>query len=385
MGERERARAIERYMAGEKPAAIYGSRRRSRSWFYKWLKRSRAGSKTWYVERPRKSPRQTASAVEQQVAALRGDLRREGIFYGADAIRWELEQARAQTVPSVRTIGRMLVRRQLVERRTKRYEPKGKNYPSLQAVRPGDVHQSDFVGPVRFYSLNTVDLATGRGAAQPLLTRAGQQTVDALWASWGRLGMPRHQQVDNEAVFYGSPTHPRGMGILIRLCLLYGVEVWFIPPGEPWRNGVVEKFNDHWQQKFFRRLTMTSAAQLVRASLSFEHRHNSRYRYRKLKGKTPAEALQDSTVALRFPPNPQPPQHPLPKPETGRCHLIRFIRSNQLVGIFGESSPVPPEAACEYVQATVDVASQELQIYLEGKLLDVLALLTVHDVLAGET
>ena len=203
MGERERARAIERYMAGEKPAAIYGSRRRSSS---RWQRYAGICAGKGFSTAPTRS-----------------------------AGSWS--RPRAQTVPSVRTIGRMLVRRQLVERRTKRYEPKGKNYPSLQAVRPGDVHQSDFVGPVRFYSLNTVDLATGRGAAQPLLTRAGQQTVDALWASWGRLGMPRHQQVDNEAVFYGSPTHPRGMGILIRLCLLYGVEVWFIPPGEPCATG----------------------------------------------------------------------------------------------------------------------------------------------------
>ena len=31
------------------------------------------------------------------------------------------------------------------------------------------------------------------------------------------------------------------MGHLIRLCLTYGVEPWFTPPREPWRNGVVEK------------------------------------------------------------------------------------------------------------------------------------------------
>ena len=56
----------------------------------------------------------------------------------------------------------------------------------------------------------------------------------------------------------GSPTHPRGMGPLIRLCLLYGVNLWFIPPAEPWRNGVVEKFNDHYRQKFLAKVTMTS-------------------------------------------------------------------------------------------------------------------------------
>jgi transposase InsO family protein len=40
------------------------------------------------------------------------------------------------------------------------------------------------------------------------------------------------------------------MGPLIRLCLHHGVEPWFIPVSEPWRNGVVEKFNDHYQVRF---------------------------------------------------------------------------------------------------------------------------------------
>jgi hypothetical protein len=37
---------------------------------------------------------------------------------------------------------------------------------------------------------------------------------------------------------------------LIRLCLHNGVEPWFIPMADPWRNGVVEKFNEHYEQKF---------------------------------------------------------------------------------------------------------------------------------------
>lgn len=49
---------------------------------------------------------------------------------------------------------------------------------------------------------------------------------------------------------FGSPTHPRGMLPLIRLCLHNGVEPWFIPMADPWRNGVVEKFNEHYEQKF---------------------------------------------------------------------------------------------------------------------------------------
>jgi len=93
------------------------------------------------------------------------------------------------------------------------------------------------------------------------------------------MGIPENLQVDNELVFYGSPTHPRGMGPLIRLCLRYGVKLWFIPPSEPWWNGVVEKFNDHYQQKFLDKVTMSSMPQLRQESRAFEHRHNLKDKY----------------------------------------------------------------------------------------------------------
>ena len=116
--------------------------------------------------------------------------------------------------------------------------------------------------------------------------------MDALWATWHRLGLPGHIQVDNEMVFYGSPAHPRGMGLLIRLCLGQGIEPWFIPLREPWRNGVVEKFNDHYGSKFLARTDVPEATALGPAHRAFEQKHNSRYRYTKLDGQTPLMALQ---------------------------------------------------------------------------------------------
>ena len=47
-------------------------------------------------------------------------------------------------------------------------------------------------------------------------------------------------------VFYGSPAHPRGMGLLIRLCLGQGIEPWFIPCESPgatgwWRSSTISR------------------------------------------------------------------------------------------------------------------------------------------------
>ena len=137
-------------------------------------------------------------------------------------------------------------------------------------------------------------------------------------------------------VFYGSPTHPRGMGSLIRLCLAYGIQVWFIPPGEPWRNGVIEKVNDHYRQKFLHRTALCSYDALKVESLSFEQKHNRCYRYSKLGGKTPLQALAMSHKALRFPDEPEAPRYPLPKPQTSKYHLVRFIRSDAQLNVFSE-------------------------------------------------
>ena len=150
-------------------------------------------------------------------------------------------------------------------------------------------------------------------------------------------------QIDNAMYFYGSPTHPRGMGPLIRLCLHNGVEPWFIPVAEPWRNGAVEHFNNFYQQRFLDKLIINSVDDLKVGTLAFEQRHNSKYRYSKLGGKTPIKALAQSKLELRFPDQEEAPKHRLRRPETGRYHLVRLIRSNRKLDIFGELFPVPAE------------------------------------------
>ena len=167
-------------------------------------------------------------------------------------------------------------------------------------------------------------------------------------------------------VFYGSPTYPRGMGPLIRLCLHYGIEFWFIPQSEPWRNGVVEQFNNHYQQKFLDRVPIQTEAELQEGALAFEQKHNSRYRYSKLNGKTPLEALaRAEKKPLRFPPGQTAPVAPLKKPESGSYHLIRFIRSDCWLDIFGERFRVSPDLQYEYVVATINVKEQKLKLLHE--------------------
>ena len=53
------------------------------------------------------------------------------------------------------------------------------------------------------------------------------------------------------------------------------------------------------------------------------------------------------------------------KPETGRYHVVRLIRSDLKLNIFGEIFRVPPELRLEYVVATINVKEQKLKLFLD--------------------
>ena len=83
-----------------------------------------------------------------------------------------------------------------------------------------------------------------------------------------------------------------------------------------------------------------------------------------LKGDTPLKTLAASNVKLRFPAEEEPPKHPLGKPEVGKYHVVRLIRSDLKLNILGELFSVPPKVKLEYVVATIDVKEQKLKLYL---------------------
>ena len=223
--KQDRIQAVRRFLAGEKPEAICTSMGRSRSWLYKWIARYDENDHSWCESRPRRPDRvanRTPSEVEEIVKMVRLNLYNRDLFCGAQAIVWELEDLGVKPLPSIRTINRILSRNELTHRRTGKYEPKGTPYPKLPATSPNQTHQMDMVGPcylegpLRFYGFNAIDVATARCGLHPSPSKAGRDVLEGVWNIWSRLGIPENLQVDNAMSFFGSPTHPRGMGPLIR-------------------------------------------------------------------------------------------------------------------------------------------------------------------------
>jgi len=371
--KQQRILAVQRFNSGESPESICTSLGKSKAWLYKWIGRYLKNDDAWNESRSRRPhtiSNYTPVEIEEIVKMIRLNLYNQDLFCGAQAIHWELEELGVRPLLSIRTINRILSRNEMTHRRTGKYEAKGTTYPKLPSLLPNQTHQADLVGPcylkgpVRFYSLNVVDTATARCGLNPSFSKAGQVILDGFWAIWTRMGMPDQIQIDNAMSFFGSPTHPRGMGPLIRLCLHNDIEPWFIPMAEPWRNGMIEKFNDRYQQMFLGKVAMTTEGDLKAGSLAFEQRHNSRYRYSKLGGKPPLKSLATSNTKLRFPEEDKAPRHRLKKLETGKYHLVRLIRSDLKLNVFGETFLVPPELKLEYVVATINVKEQKLKLFL---------------------
>ena len=366
--ERAKILAIERCRNGETPKSIYVSLGRSKTWFFKWLKRYEVGNDDWFKEhskQPLTSPNKMPDNIETIICSTRKNLRKQLLFCGSQAILWQLEDDGISPLPAESTIKRILKKHGLVTKNNGPYKPKGKKYPELAAKRVNDVQQFDFVGPcylqgpVRFYSLHAMDLASKRCAIEPKSHRRHVHLM--IWDIWKRLGIPRFAQFDNALEFFGSQRYPRNMGQVIRLCLSYGVQPVFIPVREPWRNGVIEKFNDYWDKMFYSKVTMTSQQQLREQSFDFENRHNSKWRYSALNSKTPLQTLADSSVQLKFPTGNAVKR--IAKPRKGKYHVIRFIRSGLVLDMFGEKFAMPGEVKYEYVKATVDVKKKSLQVY----------------------
>lgn len=231
-----------------------------------------------------------------------------------------------------------------------------------------NIHQADLVGPRyikndgRFFSLNIMDLYSHRVFLHPQRTKDDQAIAHGLIRCWKTLGMPDFLQFDNELAFRGSNRYPRSFGIVLRVCLSLGIEAVFIPIGEPWRNGTIESFNETYDQRFFRVQWFRSYRHLRSQSRNFELHHNTHHRYSYLKGKTPLEVIQQEqfrTMVL-------PPRFKLPEISNipdGTISLIRFIRSDQVLDVFGEHFLLPMDLIYTYVRARIVTALHQIQVY----------------------
>jgi putative transposase len=371
--QQRRTRAISLYLQGKLPGAICKALGRSRPWFYKWLKAYDPSSAHWAQSRsraPKRLPKRTGARIIQLVCSIRQRLVKAKYSQkGAVAIQWELQRLAVRPLPAIWTINRILKRQGLLVKPT--YHRRTTAYPALQPTEPNVVHQMDLVGPrylkskERFYGVHLIDAFSNAVALGAAPTKRDIDIVQAVVAGWQRLGIPDLLQVDNELSFRGSNRFPRSFGLLIRLCLYLRIEIVFIPPGQPWRNGIVEKFNDVYDKLFFRRQQFKSLADLQSELLQFEAFHNRSHRYAKLHQRTPWSVHTAKSRRL------------LPKSfvlhnnrvpwRDGKISFVRLTDKTGTVQFFTERFTVGPSLVHEYVKGTIFTKPGLLKFYHQGR------------------
>lgn len=378
MEEQERRiHAIRRFLQGDRVRGLCRALGRSRQWFYYWLRRYRLDDPTWAQTRsraPHRRPTKTPEAVERMVCAIRQRLATTKYAQrGALAIQWHLRQLGVEPLPAGWTINRILQRHGLVAK--PRYTPRGTPYPAVVARRPNHVHQLDLVGPrhlrggERFYGVHLIDAYSNAVALEAVPSKRDVEVVAAVVAAWQRLGLPRLVQVDNELSFRGSNRYPRSFGLFLRLCLSLGVEVVFIPEGEPWRNGIIERFNDVYDKLFLRSQWFRDLAHLRAELPRFEVFHNTQHRYAKLGQRTPWEVY--TVVKRRLLPH-RFAHHRDGLPwRDGRVSFIRLTDQAGTVRFFSERFGVDPTLVHEYVTGTIDTRAGLLTFTHQGRVVKV--------------
>ncbi len=361
----KRQTAIELFFQGKKSVTeISVQLGRSRQWVYKWIKRYEKGSANWFDEnsrRPKVSLSKTPEATEHSIIRARKSLENNPFSQtGAISIQYALRDL-AEPVPSIWTINRVIKRNGLT-RKPSKYVSKGYEYPKHFI----DTQQMDLIGPCylgtgkRFYGVSIISELSHAAKTYPKSNKSSVCVAQSLVDYWKTFGLADALQMDNELSFRGSNRHPRSLGIVLRLALSLHVVPVFIPIKEPWRNGIVERYNQTYERHVLKSVYCQNMEELCVASDEFATFHYANHRYSSQNNRTPAQMEQ--MLGKRATLNPEyvlPDRIPL---EEGVILFIRFIRSNQKLNILGLSIKVHKDLIYSYITAELIIHRHTLVI-----------------------
>lgn len=366
---RWRRQAIRWLLQGHTPAAILARIPRCRSWLHKWAARFDQLGQSGLHSRSRR-PQQSPHAYTEQERRLvwRERLRLERCavgLLGPAAIQAGLHAARLlRRVPSLATIKRILRERGVYGARP---QPRPAYFPQPRPAATYVVQAADWTarylaGGRKVFAFHTVDLQTQALCQTVSADKSVATALTHALHSWRRLGLPDALQLDNDAAFCGGYKKARVFGRFVRLCLYCGVEPIFLPPGEPRRNGVVERLNGLWVQACWQRRRFRSLEEAARAGAEFVRWQAHEYRPPSLHGLTPAQAQRRAARRRLTAGEVRALPEALPL-TAGRVHFLRRVDEEGRITLLNEAWAVGRRLRGQYVWATVLTHERRLEIY----------------------
>jgi putative transposase len=377
-----RQKAVRWKQTGRRVSWICQRLERSREWFYKWWNRYQLEGASGLCDRshtPKTNPQCWSSDIRQAILDIRDRLmRRRGPceryrLAGAATIHHELACLGYDPLPSLRTIVRIL---QAGGRTSPAFRTQpcasSSSYPAVRLTHSNQRHQVDLIGPRylkgsrrQWYFLVYRDVYDGAVFVEFQPKPRLDGVLAFVVRAWQRLGLPDSLQVDNSDLF-GLTSHPGSLNRFVRLALLVGVELTFIPEHEPWRNGSIEHFNG-WLQERLLAIPLHSPAHVRRELRAMMETCFHEHLHPNLNFQTTAQIRR--TLSLRtLPYNFCRHLQPLPV-AIGRVTFLRRVRPSGRITVLGLKFKVGKRLAHQYISATLYTRTMLLKIYAQGHLI----------------
>lgn len=278
--------------------------------------------------------------------------------FGAVAIYRELKQGGTLPLPSIRTIGRILLRRGMLDgrKRVRRSPPGPGWYLPRVAARKMELESFDFVeglvirGGIEVMVFNGVTLHGGMCSSWVHSPWTSKKTVEKLISHWRKIGLPGYAQFDNDTIFHGPHHLPDCFGRVVRLCLQLGVIPVFAPPHETGFQAAIESYNGRWQAKVWLRFEHTSLASLRQKS----NRYVAAARIRN------SPRMDAAPARTKFP---DQWKLNLQTPLKGTVIFIRRTNNKGEVEILGRVFQVDLSCPSKLFRAEVDLDRGEIRFY----------------------
>lgn len=308
----------------------------------------------------RRAARATSQRIENLVLRTRRQLKVSSDLgeHGAAAIHRVLVERGLKRIPTVRTIGRILLRRGALDGRIRVRRPpppKGWYLPRV-AAHQAELDSFDFVeglvirGGIDVMVLNAISLHGGLCGSWVRSAWTARFTVETLVAHWREHGLPEYVQFDNDNLFLGNRIYPDAVGRVIRLCLQLKVTPVFVPLYETGFQAVIENYNGRWQAKVWHRFQFNKLADLSRQSERFVTAARRR-------------AAPRIEVAPPRRPFPEDWKFDLQLPLTGTIVFLRRTDEHGTVDVLLHRYLVDPLWSHRLVRVDVDYSKHEIRFH----------------------
>jgi transposase InsO family protein len=271
--------------------------------FYKWRARYLAEGLAGLEprsRRPHRSPRALPAGIEDQIVLWRKQLESLGFDHGPATIRWHLEEAGTEPLPSEATIWRVLTRRGFVTP-----SPKKRPQASLrrfEAAAPNQLWQIDGTGWVLAdgTAVTVINVIDDHSRLIVASSAAPAETCQTAWEAFSlavsRYGPPVGCLSDNGLAFSGRL---RGFEVDFEAKLRQGrIRPITSRPHHPQTTGKVERFNQtlkRWLKAQPKAATLTELQTQLDTFADYYNRHR------------PHRGIGRQTPWNRFAATPTPP------------------------------------------------------------------------------